>query len=182
MSCLINKLTNLKFTTSVMQIVSKINSRSPGDLDEFQSNGLWTSSAQDRQLLSFPQPMKTHVIFDSGIFNTSQPQPLYARPGNYGDDAARWLMSALQKQDVKVAAGLGQDFEGWYFCFTLEEVNYEFTLKLSDSGWHGTLERSAGLVSSIFGGRGRGISKAAVAVIDEALKSNDGIWNVKWVD
>jgi len=165
-----------------MQIVSKINTRAPGELDEFKPDGLWKSSEQDRPLFSLQQPMKTHVIFDSGIFNTSQPQPLYARPGNYGDDAARWLMGALQKQDVKVAVGLGQDYEGWYFCFTVEEVNYEFTIKLSDTGWRGTLERSAGLVSSIFGGRSRGISKAAVAVIDEALKSNDGIWNVRWVD
>ena len=167
-------------TIPMVQIASKkIN---PPGLDLSRSSPRNTSVEGKLPFFPFRELMKTDVMFDSEVFNTSQSLARCARPGNYGDDATRWLMDALQQRGVEVAAGLGQDYHGWYFCFVLDGTNYEFTLRLSDKGWRGTLERSAGLISSILGGRSRGISKAAIAMIDEVLKSHAGIHNVRWVD
>jgi hypothetical protein len=130
--------------------------------------------------------MKTLVTFESSAFNTSDEKDYFINPGCFGDDVAKWLMSRLRAAGVQSESEPGQEDFGWYFEFEVPEGTHSCVLSYRPGDgdepgvWIAWLERSRGLVASLFGGRNRGISQAAAAAIHRALSGADEIANVRW--
>jgi hypothetical protein len=129
---------------------------------------------------------RTVVTFQSAAFNTTEPKDYFINPCCFGDDVARWLIRKLEGQGIETDAEPGQEDFGWYFNFKLGEEVYCLVLgfREGDEGgegeWVGWIERTRGLIGSIFGFRKRDISNAAPEAIHEALSNASEIRNVRW--
>lgn len=53
------------------------------------------------------------IVFESDLFNLSQPRHYFINPSCYGDDVAKWLREKLTVQAVECTAA-GQEDWGWY--------------------------------------------------------------------
>lgn len=128
-------------------------------------------------------PNRTIVTFRSAAFNTTEEKESFINPGNFGDDLALWMMEALRARGIVVEGEPGQEDFGWFFTFEAGGVEHDFVLGHRDDtegDWIGWVERRAGLLASLFGGRGRGILPEAVRAIHEALAASDAIRDVRW--
>jgi hypothetical protein len=130
--------------------------------------------------------MRTIVTFRSRAFNTSETRADYINPANYGDDLARWLIDRLALRGVTTDPAPGQEDFGWYFGFDVAGtphclvVGYRPGDGHEEGEWVAWLERRAGFVASLFGGRSRGIAPAAAAAVHAALSSAPEIEDVRW--
>jgi hypothetical protein len=125
----------------------------------------------------------THVTFRSSAFNTTEEKPEFINPGNFGDDLGLWLAGRLREQGLQVEPDLGQEDHGWYVRFQCGGTPYDFVLGYrdeTDGEWLGWLERSAGFLGSIFGGRKKGIREDALLAIHRALAGAPEIETVTW--
>jgi len=132
--------------------------------------------------------MKTEVHFQSTAFNCTESRAYFINPGCWGDDVCRWIISALRSRSIKTDDEPGQEDFGWYFCFTAGGASHCFVIGFQpndpESGdqWLGWIERDAGLIASMFGGRRRGIRVEAIEGIDQTLRSHPQIKSVSWHD
>ena len=129
--------------------------------------------------------MRTVATFESDRFNTSQVHDYFINPGCFGNDTCRWLMERLRVQGLATDAEPGQEDFGWYFNFSVPEGEHCCVVahRPPDAGYPGTwviwVERNRGLVSSLFGGRKRDISQAALVALHRALGDGD-VSNLRW--
>jgi hypothetical protein len=132
--------------------------------------------------------MRTLVTFRSSAFNTSEPQPYFINPSSFGDDLARWLIAHLRVGGVSVHDTPGQEDFGWFFEFDVPEGKHCCVLGFrpvddpNESNWVAWIERSRGLVGSIFGLRKHGIAPSALSAVHAVLSSHSEISNVRWHD
>jgi hypothetical protein len=130
--------------------------------------------------------MKTEVEFRTGAFNCTEPKAYFLNDCCFGDDVCRWLIAQLRTRGVTTADEPGQEDFGWYFTFEIAGQAHCFIIGFQPNDpatgdrWLGWLERSAGFLSSLFGGRKRGISAEAVAIIDAILRSRSDIDQIAW--
>ena len=130
--------------------------------------------------------MKTQVFFHSTAFNCTEPRNYFINPECYGDDLARWLIERLRSQGVQVGDQPGMEDFGWFFTYHAGGQEHCFVLGFQPNDpekgdrWLGTVERNVGFISSVFGGRNRGILPEAIEVIDAALRSSPDIQRVTW--
>jgi hypothetical protein len=130
-----------------------------------------------------PEELRTHVTFKSDAFNTREDKPNFINPGNFGDDVAAWVGERLRAQGLQVEPEVGQEDFGWYVAFQCGGTAYTFVLgsREDESGdWLGWLERHAGFLASIFGGRDKGIKTDALEAIHTALSGAPEIRDVRW--
>lgn len=129
--------------------------------------------------------MRTLVTFETSAFNTSEPKEYFINPCCFGDDLAKWLITALRKAGFQTDDEPGQEDFGWYFDFNVPEgphcviVGFRPEDPEPNGCWIAWLERSRGLLGSLFGGRQRGIAHSAVAALHAVLQSSD-IRNIRW--
>ena len=130
--------------------------------------------------------METGFQFLSTHFNTSVPKDYFINPGCYGDDLAEWLIARLNASAIATSAKPGQEDYGWYLTFVLDGTEYcvvvGFQPNDSESGdcWIGWVERHVGFFGSILGGRKRGISPDAIALLDRVLRSSPEVRDLIW--
>jgi len=133
--------------------------------------------------------MKTLITFESSAFNTTESKDYFINPGCFGDDVAKWLIDELKSKGVEVDKEPSQEDFGWYFNFNLPEGRYCFVIGFkpesdnvkSRGTWVGWLEHKCGFISSVFGGRKRGISQKAVEIINQIMMtSQNKIENIIW--
>ncbi|SRR5258708_17724736 len=131
--------------------------------------------------------MRTLVTFQTRSFNTSDEKEYFINPCCFGDDACKWLIGQLRENGVKTDDEPGQEDFGWYFNFAPPEgehccvVGYRPGDTDDDDGdWIIWVEKSKGLLGSIFGGRNKGISPSALSKIHTVLTNASEISNVKW--
>jgi hypothetical protein len=132
--------------------------------------------------------MKTGVFFHSTAFNCTEPRDYFINECCFGDDVARWLIQELKTRGIKTADEPGQEDFGWYFDFEAGGVPHCFVIGFQENDpaagdrWFGSVERHTGFLSSIFGGRNRGVLPEAVEMIDTALKSSPDIQRITWCE
>ena len=128
--------------------------------------------------------MPTEATFKSSAFNTSETRPYFINPECYGDDLAKWMMERLRAGGYQTADEPGQEDFGWYFDFEVPAgthcvvLGYQFDDP--EGQWIVTLERSRGLVGSLFGRRNKGIDDEAVQAINGVLASAAEIRDLQW--
>jgi len=89
-------------------------------------------------------------------------------------------------QQIKTSAKPGQEDFGWNLTFVLDGTEYcvvvGFQPNDPESGdcWIGWVERRVGFLGSILGGRNRGISPEAIALLDKVLRSSPEIRDLIW--
>ena len=129
--------------------------------------------------------MKTLATFESAAFNTQEEKDHFINPGTFGDDLAKWLIGRLRQAGLRTDDEPGQEDFGWYLDFRVPEGEHCVVLGFRpedpapDGCWIAWLERSRGLIGSLFGGRQRGIAASAVAAVHQALQDPE-IRNVRW--
>lgn len=129
--------------------------------------------------------MRTVATFESDRFNTSEPRDYFINPGCYGDDTCRWLMSRLRAQGLSTDPEPGQEDFGWYCNFGVPEGEHCCVLgyRAGDSAMPGTwviwVERSRGLLASLFGARKRAIAASALAQLHRALSAPE-VSSLRW--
>jgi hypothetical protein len=114
---------------------------------------------------------RNEVCFHTSAFNTSQTKADYINEHNFGDDLAAALMKVLKAKGWQVDE-IGQEDFGWYFCFGRDKPDHTFLVgHVSDTPdeWVAWVERNAGLLGSIFGGRQKGIQPEALQAVHQAL-------------
>ena len=130
--------------------------------------------------------MRTLVTFQSSAFNTTDRRPYFINEGCYGDDLARWLISQLQAKGITTESEPGQEDFGWYLTFRVAQAEHQFVIShrpetgLEPGTWIGWVERNAGLLSSILGGRGRGVETGALQAIHNVLASAKQVSGLRW--
>jgi hypothetical protein len=129
--------------------------------------------------------IRRNVIFQSTAFNTTETKDYFINEGCFGDDLARWLIDELKTRGIQAEPEPGQEDFGWYLTFRIGQTDYDFVLgyRPGENGkpdWMCTLERSAGLVGSLFGARKRGIKPHALELIHSILSSSPQITDVRW--
>jgi hypothetical protein len=131
--------------------------------------------------------LRTEVSFLSNAFNTTQTKETYINEQNYGDDLALAVMDRLRALGWQVAAeddgSPGQEDHGWYFGFGREKPDHTFMVgHITDTSdeWLGWVERDAGFIASLFGGRQKGIQPEAAQAIHAALSGMPEIREIKW--
>ncbi len=144
------------------------------------------------------------ITFESKEFNTTEPQEHFINDCCYGDDFCKWLIEELTKKGVECDKEPGQEDFGWYFNFAVNKVTYclvcGFRLneeqekkdeksdekvtadnsEKSQGDWIIWIERSAGFMSSLFGGRNKGIEEAVPRLIHSILAAHPAIINIRW--
>ena len=132
--------------------------------------------------------MKTEFHFHSTAFNCTEPKEYFINDCCFGDDVGRWLIRRLREQGLQTSDEPGQEDFGWYFTFTVGGVEHCVVIGFQPNEpevgnqWIGWIERQAGLLSALFGGRKRGILPEAVEAVDKALRSSVEISGVTWVE
>lgn len=130
--------------------------------------------------------IRTLVTFQSSAFNTTERKDYFINDCCYGDDVARWLMEQLRGRGIQTDAEPGQEDFGWYFGFRVGDTDYHFVIghRPADGSdpavWIGWLERKAGLLGSMFGGRKRGIQPDGARAIHSVLSSSPQVSSVRW--
>jgi hypothetical protein len=115
----------------------------------------------------------------------SEPKPNYINPECFGDDVANWMAEQLRAKGCVVDEPGQEDF-GWYCNFRVADTAYCFVVGhraddlIAPGEWIGWVERNPGFMSSLFGGRARGVALGAVQLIDEILSSSPDISEVRW--
>lgn len=131
---------------------------------------------------------RTVVTFQTSKFNTSESRDYFINPGCFGDDCCKWLIAELKADGVKCDTEPGQEDFGWYLNFEHMDGKYclvggyrpEDDDENLPGTWIFTLERNAGFLSSLFGGRDKEIALSAAEAIHRVLTRNSEIANVQW--
>lgn len=132
--------------------------------------------------------MRTVATFHSSAFNSSEPKPHFINPGCFGDDVALWLIAQLRSAGAVTDEQPGQEDFGWYFNFAVPDGSHTCVVELrpGDAGfeadWVIWTERQRGLLGSLLGGRHRGISPAAVALLHSVLAAAPEVTELRWHD
>jgi len=130
--------------------------------------------------------METKFSFKSSSFNCTESRDYFINPGCFGDDLARWMIAKLQQRGIKTMAEPDPEDFGWYFTFWVDGVEHCLVLGFQPNDpatgdqWLGWIERQAGFLSSLVGGRNRGISPEAVKVVNEVLATAPEIEDLRW--
>ena len=130
--------------------------------------------------------MRTIVTFQSDRFNNTESHEYFMNAHCFGDDVCKWMIEQLEKNGIKCDAEPGQEDFGWYFNFSVDDKKHCFvcSFRWPDDDhhgiWIGWIERSVSLISSLFGGRERGIDPMALRKIHELLARTPGISDVRW--
>lgn len=131
--------------------------------------------------------MKPSFHFHSKYFNTTEPRDYFINPGCYGDDLAAWLIRELENAGIKTTSKPKQEDFGWFFNFMVKDIEHCVVVGFQPNDieagdcWIGWIERNAGFISALFGGRHRGILPEAIEIIDSILSSRSEIRQLKWV-
>ena len=123
------------------------------------------------------------VTFNCPGFNTTTEQPHFINEGNFGEDVAKRVGEELKALGCTVQDEIGQEDHGWYVSFTTAGTPYTFVVGIRDADtqdWVGWVERDAGCLGSMFGGRARGIADAALRVVAAAVRALPGVTNIQW--
>jgi hypothetical protein len=129
---------------------------------------------------------RTVATFQSTSFNTAEQREYFINPCCFGDDLARWLIDRLRSTGIDTDAEPGQEDFGWYFNFKLGENVYCVVLGFrpgeenEEGEWVAWVERTQGLVGSIFGFRKKDIERSAGNAIHAALLDPATIRNIRW--
>jgi hypothetical protein len=129
---------------------------------------------------------RTVVTFQSTSFNTTEPRDYFINDCCFGDDLAGWLIGRLRSTGVQTDLEPGQEDFGWYFNFKLGENVYCVVLgfrpgeESAEGEWIAWLERTRGLVGSIFGFRKRDIERSAGEALHAALLDTATVRNIRW--
>ena len=128
--------------------------------------------------------MRSEASFRSSAFNTSEVRDYFINDCCFGDDLAMWLIARLRLAGVQTDDEPGQEDFGWYFEFKVPAGTHCCVLGYREGhpegSWHLWLERSRGLIGSLFGRRSHGIDDAAVRAITDALESAPEIRELEW--
>ena len=131
--------------------------------------------------------VRTSVIFESAEFNTSEPRAHFLNPRSFGDDVARWVADELVRRGIAVEGEPEQEDFGWYLRFDAGGAEHCFVVGFRPDGsggragqWIGTVERSRGLLGSLFGRRRAGVSPAALMAIHDIISTSPAVRNVSW--
>jgi hypothetical protein len=62
-----------------------------------------------REAAREPSSMRTVCTFQSPLFDSATPRDHFINPGCYGDDAARWLSTALRARGLQADAEPGME-------------------------------------------------------------------------
>lgn len=130
--------------------------------------------------------IRTIFTFQSSVFNTTDVKDYFINDCCFGDDAARALITALRHRGIETDNEPDQEDFGWYFAFGLGGKNYHIVIAYrpaEDDGsglWIGWIERNVGLLSSICGGRNKGILPQVPMELHVALTGISGVKNLRW--
>lgn len=144
--------------------------------------------AEDTSLGLFDRvaDIRTVVTFESPAFNATARRDYFINDGCYGDDVVRALIEQLCARGIAVDAEPEQEDSGWYFGFSIGGIDYQFLLghRPADGKdpavWIGILERKAGLVGSLLGGRDRGIRSEGATTIHLAISGLPQVSKIRW--
>jgi hypothetical protein len=130
---------------------------------------------------------RTEVSFLSDAYNTTQSHEYFINEENYGEDVATAVMKELQGLGWKISAeadgGLGQEDHGWFFSFGRSEPDHTFLVGHvtgTPDEWVAWVEKDAGFLKSLFGGRQKGIEADAVDAVHQALKRIPNVQQIRW--
>ncbi|MEZ0324374.1 MAG: hypothetical protein ACAH95_00565 [Fimbriimonas sp.] len=131
--------------------------------------------------------LRTEVSFLTSAFNTTESYEHFINEHNYGSDVAVALMEHLHSRGWHIGADetgkAGQEDFGWYFSFGRDKADHTLLVGHvtdSEGEWLAWVERNAGFLSSLLGGRKKGIQPEAVEAIHEALQALPGVRDIKW--
>jgi hypothetical protein len=132
--------------------------------------------------------MKTFVTFQSDAFNSTAEKETFINPGNFGDDMMNWLQAELRKKGFKSDEEPGQEDFGWYMSFDVDGESYcvvgGYREDDEENGdphaWILWIEKNVGFFKSILGQREKNISDKAIHAVQECLKANAEIKNIRW--
>lgn len=130
--------------------------------------------------------MRTFVTFQSNRFNMTEPQEYFINPCCFGDDVCRWMIERLGDTGVQCDPEPGQEDFGWYFNLTLNDVPHCIVCALREADkndpdvWVLCIERSAGFIASLFGGRDQNIDISVPRRLHEVLTGSPDISKVRW--
>jgi hypothetical protein len=86
----------------------------------------------------------------------------------------------MTSRQVPVDPEIGQEDHGWYFTFTFNRNKYDLIVGSRDGDWVCWIERVTGLMSSLFGGRKKGIETGALTLVDDILRTSQSITAIRW--
>ena len=99
---------------------------------------------------------------------------------------ARALIEQFCARGIAVDAEPGQEDFDWHFGFSIGGIDYQFLLghRPADGNapavWIGKLERNAGLVGSLLGGRDRGIRSEGATTIHLVISGLPQVSKIRW--
>jgi hypothetical protein len=131
-------------------------------------------------------PMEPDVTFLSDAFNTTESREYFINPECFGDDVTLWLIRELRSRGIDVDPETGQEDFGWYLRFRVDGVSHCLVLTLvpeddeEPARWACWFERDAGLLSTLFGGRRRGVALGAIRVVRDILESSPEVRDMRW--
>lgn len=116
----------------------------------------------------------TILAFQSTAFNTTTKKDYFINPNCFGDDVARWLIAELRINGYDADETPGQEDFGWYVRFEIRGAKHDVVIGYRPNSHNGCdewicwIERTAGLVGSLFGKRQQ-IAPEAVEAIRRIL-------------
>jgi hypothetical protein len=122
------------------------------------------------------------ATFASSAFNTVESKSYFINACCFGDDLAMWLIAELRRRGVTTDDKPGQEDFGWYLNFKIAHKAYTYVVayRPDDQIWIVWVERNAGLLASLFGGRSRGVGLEPLETLHAVLIGSDLIRDVRW--
>lgn len=124
---------------------------------------------------------RTVVTFDSDRFNLTEEKDYFFNPGCYGDDLGEWLIQELRGAGWETIDKPGPEDFGWYVNYAKDGERYCAVIgNVEGESWFIAVERSCGLLGSMFGGRRRNIGRQGLEALHGILSSSPDLRNVQW--
>jgi len=125
--------------------------------------------------------MRTIVTFQSDAFNTTEPKEYFINDCCYGDDVLNWLREELNKRGAK-ADEPGQEDFGWYMFYEVDGASVCIVggVEPEERIWTFEIENNVPFFKRLFGGESKNINPKCIQLVDDCLKDNEQIRNVRW--
>jgi hypothetical protein len=125
--------------------------------------------------------MRTVATFDSREFNLTEHRDHFINEGCYGDGLGRWLVVRLRATGIETDPEPRPEDFGWYVNYIVDDEKFCAVIgNVGEEFWFVAVERVAGILSSVFGGRRRRIPKSGVMRLHDILSAAPEVSNLRW--
>lgn len=123
--------------------------------------------------------MKTHVTFQTELFNKTEERDYFVNPDCFGDDVCKYMISKLTEKGIKCGEPCGEDW-GWTFLINFNDEKFWFGTNFHGDGfWLAFIDPDKGILETLFG-KQKDVPTGLANIIHKILVADSNVSDIKW--